>query len=161
METQNKITNVRVAGLGGMGVLKASLILGELLFEEGYDVKKAEVHGMSQRGGSISSDVRFGKKVLSPMIPDGEIHYLLSLQPEWSDAHKVFLAPDAVVISPEDFDVSKLKSAKAVNVAALGVLSKYLDIPENRWLETLKKFFPEKLHEANEDAFFLGRNSEK
>lgn len=75
---QDKITNVRIAGLGGMGVLKASLILGELLFECGYDVKKAEVHGMSQRGGSISSDVRFGKKVVSPMIPDGKIDFLLS-----------------------------------------------------------------------------------
>ena len=72
---QDKITNVRIAGLGGMGVLKASLILGELLFECGYDVKKAEVHGMSQRGGSKSSDVRFGKKVVSPMIPDGKIDF--------------------------------------------------------------------------------------
>ncbi len=152
------ITNVRIAGLGGMGVLKAALVLGELLFEEGYDVKKAEVHGMSQRGGSISSDIRFGKKVLSPMIPFGEINYLLSLQPEWSDVHKAALAPGGIVISPGDFDVSKLRSSKAVNVAALGVLSRHLDIPELRWLETLKKFFAEKLHEANEEAFLLGRN---
>ena len=93
------ITNVRIAGLGGMGVLKAALVLGELLFEEGYDVKKAEVHGMSQRGGSISSDIRFGKKVLSPMIPFGEINYLLSLQPEWSDVHKAALAPGGMGIS--------------------------------------------------------------
>ncbi len=155
----DKIINIRVAGLGGMGVLKASLILGELLFEEGYDVKKAEVHGMSQRGGSISSDVRFGKKVNSPMIPEGEVNFLLSLEPEWSDTHIVSLAKDGIRISPDDFDVSKLKSAKAVNVAALGVLSKHLDIPEERWLETLKKFFPQKLHEANEEAFKIGRNS--
>ena len=67
---EDKVTNIRIAGLGGMGVLKASLVLSELLFECGYDVKKAEVHGMSQRGGSISSDVRFGKKVISPMIPE-------------------------------------------------------------------------------------------
>ena len=78
---QDKITNIRIAGLGGMGVLKASLILSELLFECGYDVKKAEVHGMSQRGGSISSDVRFGKKVVSPMIPEKKIDFLLSLAP--------------------------------------------------------------------------------
>lgn len=156
-----KTTNIRTAGLGGMGVLKASLILSELLFEEGYDVKKAEVHGMSQRGGSISSDVRFGKKVVSPMIGEGKIDFLLSLDPEWSDVHKSSLAPDGVVISPADFDVSKLKSAKAINVAALGVLSNYLDIPENRWLETIAKFFPEKLREANEEAFRLGRNSKK
>ena len=50
---EDKVTNIRIAGLGGMGVLKASLVLSELLFECGYDVKKAEVHGMSQRGGSI------------------------------------------------------------------------------------------------------------
>jgi pyruvate/ketoisovalerate oxidoreductase len=156
----DKITNIRIAGLGGMGVLKASLILSELLFEEGFDVKKAEVHGMSQRGGSISSDVRFGKKVVSPMIGEKKIDFLLSLEPEWSDEHKVSLAPDGVVISPANFDVSKLKSMKAVNVAALGVLSKYLDIPESRWLDVLGKFFQQKLHEANEEAFKLGRNSQ-
>ena len=157
----DKITNIRVAGLGGMGVLKATLIIGELFFELGYDVKKAEVHGMSQRGGSISSDVRFGKKVVSPMIPEKCVNYLLSLEPEWSDVHKVSLAENAVVISPADFDVSKLKSQKAVNVAALGVLSNYLDIPAEKWLEVLKKFFPEKLHKANEEAFLLGRSSKK
>ncbi len=156
---KDKITNIRIAGLGGMGVLKASLILSELLFEEGHDVKKAEVHGMSQRGGSISSDVRFGKKVVSPMIPEGEVDFLVSLEPEWSDVHKVSMKDGGIVISPADFDASKLASAKAVNVAALGVLSRHLDIPENRWLEVLEKFFPEKLHAANEAAFKLGRNS--
>ena len=50
---------------------------------------------MSQRGGSISSDVRFGKKVVSPMIPEKKIDFLLSLAPEWSDAHMPSLAPDA------------------------------------------------------------------
>ena len=156
---QDKITNVRIAGLGGMGVLKASLILGELLFECGYDVKKAEVHGMSQRGGSISSDVRFGKKVVSPMIPDGKIDFLLSLAPEWSDTHIQSLAPDGVVFSANSIDTSKLRNAKAINVAVLGMLSKKLDIPREKWLEVLKKFFPQKLHDANESAFILGENS--
>ena len=144
---QDKITNIRIAGLGGMGVLKASLILSELLFECGYDVKKAEVHGMSQRGGSISSDVRFGKKVVSPMIPEKKIDFLLSL------------APDGIVLSANSIDVSKLKSAKAINVAVLGMLSKKLDLPREKWLEVLKKFFPQKLHEANEEAFILGENA--
>ena len=156
---QEKITNVRIAGLGGMGVLKASLILGELLFECGYDVKKAEVHGMSQRGGSISSDVRFGKKVVSPMIPDGKIDFLLSLAPEWSDTHIQSLAPDGVVLSANSIDTSKLRNAKAITVAVLGMLSKKLDIPREKWLEVLKKFFPQKLHDANESAFILGENS--
>ena len=73
MLKMKEITNIRIAGLGGMGVLKATLILGEVLFEEGFDVKKAEVHGMAQRGGSVSSDVRFGKRVKSPMIPGRSI----------------------------------------------------------------------------------------
>lgn len=156
----DKVVNVKIAGLGGMGVLKAALIFGEIVFEEGFDVKKAEVHGMAQRGGSLSADIRFGKKVISPIIPEGEVDYLLSLDPEWSDEHKISLAPNGVVISPSDIDESKLPSKKSLNVAMLGVLSKYLNIPEERWLSVLEKLFPEKLHEANKQAFYLGRSGE-
>ena len=155
----DKTVNVKIAGLGGMGVLKAALILGEVMFEEGFDVKKAEVHGMSQRGGSVASDVRFGKEVVSPIIPENETDYLVSLEPEWSDVYKATLAKDGVVVSPSDIDAEKLPSKKALNVAMLGVLSKYFDIPEARWLATLEKLFPTKLHESNKAAFLLGRNS--
>jgi len=55
-----------VAGLGGQGVLKASGILADTAFRAGLDVKKSEIHGMSQRGGSVSSDVRFGDRVFRP-----------------------------------------------------------------------------------------------
>ena len=143
-----------------MGVLKASLILGEVLFKMGFDVKKAEVHGMAQRGGSVASDVRFDEKggcVLSPMIPAGEVDFLLSLEPEWSDAHIADLRPDGVVISPASFDVAKLPNAKAVNVVALGALSKYFDFPFAVWDEVLKANFLEKLWAGNETAFRLGR----
>ena len=58
----SKVTNVVVAGLGGQGVLKASDILAQVAFEHGLDVKKSEIHGMSQRGGSVTSDVRFGRQ---------------------------------------------------------------------------------------------------
>lgn len=156
---KDKTVNVKVAGLGGMGVLKAALILGEMMFEEGFDVKKAEVHGMSQRGGSVASDVRFGKEVVSPIIPENSIDFLLSLEPEWSDVYKDSMAEGGVMISADDIDASKLPSKKALNVALLGRLSKHFDIPAERWLELLKKFFPEKLHKTNEEAFMLGRNS--
>ena len=73
--------NIKIAGLGGMGVLSASHVLAETLFLAGYDVKKAEVHGMSQRGGSVASDIRFGTRILSPMIPVGEVDFLLALAP--------------------------------------------------------------------------------
>jgi len=68
----NEVTNIVIAGLGGQGVLKASDIVAEVVFRAGFDVKKSEIHGMSQRGGSVSSDVRFGERVYSPMVPLGE-----------------------------------------------------------------------------------------
>ncbi|MBR3707962.1 MAG: 2-oxoacid:acceptor oxidoreductase family protein, partial [Lentisphaeria bacterium] len=67
-----KVTNVMFAGIGGQGIIRASDMLTEAAFRMGCDVKKSELHGMSQRGGSVSSDVRFGEKVASPMIPAGE-----------------------------------------------------------------------------------------
>ena len=68
-----------IAGLGGQGVLKASDIVAEAAFRAGLDVKKSEVHGMSQRGGSVTSDIRFGRQVSSPMMPPGEADYLVLL----------------------------------------------------------------------------------
>ena len=157
--TFDRTVNVKIAGIGGMGALKAALILGEVMFAEGFDVKKAEVHGMSQRGGSVASDVRFGKEVISPIIPENSIDFLVSLEPEWSDVHKASLAEGGIVISPSDIDIEKLPTKKALNVALLGVLSKHFDVPESRWFEVLKNLFPEKLHVSNEVAFLLGRNS--
>ncbi len=74
-----KITNVKFAGLGGQGILTCTDILGRVAFDLGNDVKKAEVHGMSQRGGAITSDLRYGEKILSPMIPVGAADYLIVL----------------------------------------------------------------------------------
>lgn len=78
--TENKITNILMAGVGGQGTLLASEILSEVLMQSGYDVKKAEVHGMAQRGGSVVSHVRFGKKVYSSIIPEGEADVLFGFE---------------------------------------------------------------------------------
>ncbi len=68
----NVITNILLAGVGGQGILLASEILSEVFMLAGFDVKKSEIHGMSQRGGSVVSHVRFGKQVFSPVVPEGE-----------------------------------------------------------------------------------------
>ena len=81
-----KTTNITVSGLGGQGVLKVTDILAEVLFRAGYDVKKSEVHGMSQRGGSVSSEVRYGEEVASPMVPEGESDFLIVLEPTQIEA---------------------------------------------------------------------------
>ncbi|RMF45939.1 MAG: indolepyruvate oxidoreductase subunit beta [Deltaproteobacteria bacterium] len=74
------VTNIYMVGVGGQGTLLASEILSEVLMLQGYDVKKAEVHGMAQRGGSVVSHVRFGKKVYSPIIPEGEGDILFAFE---------------------------------------------------------------------------------
>lgn len=76
METKN----VMIVGVGGQGSLLASKLLGRLLIDEGYDVKVSEVHGMSQRGGSVVTFVRFGDKVYSPIIAEGEADYIVSFE---------------------------------------------------------------------------------
>ena len=75
-----KTTNIMIVGVGGQGSLLASKLLGRLLVDEGYDVKVSEVHGMSQRGGSVVTYVRFGEKVYSPIITEGEADYIVSFE---------------------------------------------------------------------------------
>ena len=68
----SQITNILLVGVGGQGILLASEILSETCMLAGFDVKKSEIHGMSQRGGSVVSHVRYGKEVFSPIVPEGE-----------------------------------------------------------------------------------------
>lgn len=91
--------NVLIVGVGGQGVITASEILSKVGMVSGYDVKKSEIHGMSQRGGSVSSHIRFNKKkVYSPVTPKGEVDYLLSFEKleglRWVD----FLKEDGLAI---------------------------------------------------------------
>ena len=72
--------NIMIVGVGGQGSLLASKLLGRLLLTENYDVKVSEVHGMSQRGGSVVTYVRFGKRVCSPVIDEGEADFIVSFE---------------------------------------------------------------------------------
>jgi indolepyruvate ferredoxin oxidoreductase beta subunit len=150
-------TNVVVAGLGGQGVLKASDILADAAFLAGLDIKKSELHGMSQRGGSVSSDVRFGERVFSPMVTQGEADFLLVLAPDQVPVNAAALAPDGVLIEPSQIDESHLTNKKSINVALLGVLSRHLQIPVDAWQAALRRNLPEALHEVNILAFSIGR----
>ena len=76
METKN----IMIVGVGGQGSLLASKLLGHLLMEQGHDVKVSEVHGMSQRGGSVVTYVRYGEKVASPIIDQGEADFIVSFE---------------------------------------------------------------------------------
>ena len=72
--------NIMIVGVGGQGTLLASRILGNLVINEGYDVKVSEVHGMSQRGGSVVTYVKYGEKVYSPVIDEGEADIILAFE---------------------------------------------------------------------------------
>jgi len=153
----NGVINIVIAGLGGQGVLKATSIVADVAFRSGLDVKQSELHGMSQRGGSVSSDVRFGREVFSPMVPTGAADYLVVVAPDQIEVNRHQLCDGGVLIAPDAVDPSKLTNKKSFNIALLGVLSRHLDFPEATWLEAIGGAFPEKLHAANLQAFALGR----
>lgn len=95
METKN----VMIVGVGGQGSLLASKLLGKLLLTKGYDIKVSEVHGMSQRGGSVVTYVRFGDKVYSPIIDKGEADFIVSFEMLEAARYTEFLKPDGKIIA--------------------------------------------------------------
>jgi len=152
-----KVVNVILAGLGGQGVIKASDILADAALRAGLDVKKAEVHGMSQRGGSVTTDVRFGERVLSPMVPRGEADFLVVLSPSEVEVTRPLLRAGGVLIPPDLVDEAALQNRKSLNVALLGALSHHLAIPAEAFLAAVRAALPERLHGVNEQAFAAGR----
>lgn len=93
-----KTMNVSLVGVGGQGILLTSDILAKTAALAGLDVKKSEIHGMAQRGGSVISQVRFGEKVFSPIIPDGASDLLVSFERLEALRWRHLLAPDGKVL---------------------------------------------------------------
>jgi indolepyruvate ferredoxin oxidoreductase beta subunit len=91
--------NVFLAGVGGQGILLASEILGEAFLRGGYDVKKSEVHGMAQRGGAVTTHLRFGPKVYSPLIEPGAADLLIAFEKMEALRFIHFLRPGGAVVA--------------------------------------------------------------
>ncbi len=101
METKN----IMIVGVGGQGSLLASKLLGHLLMKQGYDVKVSEVHGMSQRGGSVVTYVRYGDKVYSPVIDEGEADFIVSFEILEAARWLSYLKPEGrIVTSTQQID---------------------------------------------------------
>ena len=90
--------SIMIVGVGGQGSLLASKLLGNLLLAEGYDVKVSEVHGMSQRGGSVVTYVRFGQKVYSPIITEGEADIIISFEKLEAARYAKYLKKDGLIV---------------------------------------------------------------
>lgn len=91
--------SIMIVGVGGQGSLLASTLLGKLLVTEGYDVKVSEVHGMSQRGGSVVTYVRYGDKVYSPIIEKGDADCIISFEKLEAARWVQYLKKDGVIIT--------------------------------------------------------------
>lgn len=133
-----KTTSIMIVGVGGQGSLLASKLLGRLLVDEGYDVKVSEVHGMSQRGGSVVTYVRFGEKVYSPIVTLGEADFIISFEKLEAARYAPFLKADGrIIVNTQEIDpmpviigaaqypngVLDELTAKGVNVEALDALT--------------------------------------
>ena len=183
--------NIMIVGVGGQGSLLASKLLGRLLLTKGYDIKVSEVHGMSQRGGSVVTYVRFGERVCSPIIDEGEADFIVSFELLEAARWTSFLKPEGTVvvntqqINPmpviigameypdqlvermrsagvkvDAFDAlsvaNEAGSARAVNIALMGRLSRYFDFTQEEWMQAIEASVPQKALELNKKAFQLG-----
>jgi indolepyruvate ferredoxin oxidoreductase beta subunit len=186
------IYNILLSGVGGQGILVASQILAEAALAAGYDVKKAEVHGMAQRGGSVSSHVRFGEEVYSPLITKHEADFLVAFEPLEALRYLNYLRPGGTVVLNEQkilpqsvrigdaiypanipeicrhvageviavnasAKAGQLGDRRVVNVFLLGMLSRFLCLPEECWLETIRQRVPVKSVLINHKAFKQGQ----
>lgn len=186
-------TSIMIVGVGGQGTLLTSRILGNVGISTGADVKVSEVHGMSQRGGSVVTYVKMGEKVSSPIIEKGEADILLCFEElealRWVDYAK---KEASIIINTQRIDpmpvitgkakypeniVEKISaeyknvvtvpalelaeacgSIKAVNVVMIGVLARRTGIPEEIWIESIRKTVKPQFVDMNIEAFKKGYN---
>jgi indolepyruvate ferredoxin oxidoreductase beta subunit len=150
--------NILFVGIGGQGVLKASEITGLAGMFSGYKVKKSEVHGMSQRGGSVESHLRIGEKIYSPLIPKGVVDFLVGFDTTEAKRVKSYLKKDGIDLSKKlDLVLKNLKNYRSLNICFLGILSCYLPIKEKDWLRAIRVGIKKEYLKLNLDAFYLGR----
>ena len=160
--------NIMIVGVGGQGSLLASKMLGKLLLSQGYDVKVSEVHGMSQRGGSVVTYVRYGEKVYSPVIDKGTADFIISFEkleaarwvPYLKKGGKIIMSnqeidPMPVIIgaatSPENL-VEKMKAAGA-DVDAIDALDLAMEAGSSKAVNLVLMGRLSKYFDATEEAW--------
>jgi indolepyruvate ferredoxin oxidoreductase beta subunit len=186
--------NILFCGVGGQGILLASEVTAYSLLAVGMEARKSEVHGMAQRGGSVTAQLRYGSKVYSPLISVGEADIVVAFEmmeavrylPYMHDDTKVIvnthkIYPPAIATGKMDYpenvldeltsrnihvkqlDAFKIASSvgevRAVNIVMVGVLSTYLPIEEQVFLDVMNERIPERLREVNIKAFQEGRKA--
>ena len=151
--------NFLLAGVGGQGTILASDVLASVGLRAGYDVKKSEVHGMAQRGGSVTTSIRWGDKVYSPLIGPGEADFFVSFEKLEALRHIGKLRPGGVVLV-NDYAIPPLSvssgSDQYPDDERLGGLE---DVELPTWLEAVRDRVPPRFADLNEQAFLVGREA--
>jgi indolepyruvate ferredoxin oxidoreductase beta subunit len=188
----NEKGNILFCGVGGQGILLASEVTAYSLLAAGMEVRKSEVHGMAQRGGSVTAHLRFGSKVYSPLISPGEADIVVAFEMLEAARYLPFMHTKSIAIVnthriyppavatgkipyPENvldelrsrdikvktldaFEIARsVGEIRAVNIVMVGVLSSYLPVDENVFLDVLLERIPPKFRDANIRAFEQGR----
>jgi indolepyruvate ferredoxin oxidoreductase, beta subunit len=126
VKTEDKIKNILIVGVGGQGIVLASEVLASVCLTAGHDVKQSEVHGMAQRGGSVTSHVRFGKEVFSPTIEKGEADIMVSFELMESMRWLEYLASDGIaIVNKQRIDPMTVASGKAKYPGRIAEVLKY------------------------------------
>jgi len=184
--------NILFCGVGGQGILLASEVTAFSLLAAGKEVRKSEVHGMAQRGGSVTAHLRYGTKVYSPLISPGEadivvafemmeaVRYLPFMHRQSKvivNTHKIYppavatgkmTYPEKVLgeLTSRDIHVKELDAfeiaakvgeVRAVNIVMVGVLSTFLPIDEQVFVDVMSERIPERFRDVNIRAFHEGR----
>jgi len=153
-----KIWNVFFCGTGGQGVLTASEIAGIAAMNAGYHVKKSEVHGMAQRGGSVESHLRFGNEIYSPLINPGEADFLIAFHSGEGKRMAGFLKKGGVsLVGYLENPQTQPSDKRFVNTFYLGILSAYVPIPLEAWHDALQGKL-KRFQKENLEAFDQGKN---
>ena len=155
---KDKVYSITFGGIGGQGILKASEICSWAALFAGYHVKKSEVHGMSQRGGSVESHVRFGKRVYSPLVPMGGADVLVCFHLEEHPRLQPFLKKEGIDLTDYlDKATQAIDNPRGLNTCLVGVLSAKLPIEEEHWMKAIETVFKGKGVEENKRVFLDGR----
>jgi len=156
---KDKVYSITFGGIGGQGILKASEICSWAALFAGYHVKKSEVHGMAQRGGSVESHVRFGKRVYSPLVPMGGADVLVCFHLEEHPRLESFLKKEGVDLTDylDKVTHAMADNPRGLNTCLVGVLSAKLPIKEEHWMKAIETVFKGKGVEENQKVFLGGR----
>ena len=147
MSKEMNTYNILFCGTGGQGVLKASEVCGAAAVAAGYRVKKSEVHGMAQRGGSVESHLRFGSDVQAPLIMPGHADFLVCFHAGEADRNRYFLKPGGFDFTRYLEQVKDLDDPRFMNTFFLGILASQLPIDESLWYDALETVVAKKMNE--------------